>query len=285
MSDRATVTLHPDQTTAQNVVQRANRLISTGPPESLGDVGSSVQFLRGVGSRAMFALPSFYLLLGSDIDSRNRCTVQGYPGGVLQAQICFASQTTIALACRKAFDHGGKGLTGATFGRTSDAALRTHAEFWSKTPGKSREDTYRALCFLRAFFNRCSKNPNALLNGSTTLERRIGLLKQYADRSAAHLSPLEPYEFDTLDIAHVVAALAVVASVIHSFDSGAPRTYVNDVDSAAFEAAQALFPDMPKLRLFEHVDANASGRFCWLNDHAQGLQWLMEQLPYATGWY
>jgi hypothetical protein len=209
--------------------------------------------------------------------------VPGYAGKVFQSQVRLASLNTIALACRKAFDHG-KGLTGAEFGRASNSTLEKHAAHWARNLTNSEEDAYRALHFLRTFFAKCAKKPDALFREGTTLGRRIGLVKQYADRSAAHLS-LENHEFDTLDLAHLVAALTLVGSIICSFDNGTPPEYFNQIDKAAFEAAAFLFPSVPKIRLFEKMKVDMQARLCWQWGEEQGIQMLTEQLPYAISWF
>lgn len=272
-----------DRSAETEVAKRAERLMPTGAPEDLGDLGTSVQFLRGVGSRATFALSSFYLLLATNIEGTNQCAVPGYPGKVFQSQLHFASLNTIALTCRKAFDTG-RGLTGARFGRASDSTLEKHAEYWAKYSKHSKDEAYRALHLLRTFFAKCSKKPDALFKDGTTLGRRIGFIKQYADRSAAHLS-LENYEFDRLDLAHLVAALTLVGSIICSFDRGYPPEYFNQIDEAASEAALALFPDTPSIRLFDHMEIDAQARLCWQWGEEQGMHMLTEQLPYAISWY
>jgi hypothetical protein len=283
MADNTKIVLNIDRSMEATVANRANRLKSTGMPRRLGDAGTSIHFLRGVGARSTFALASFYLLLGADIKGTNPSTIGGYPGKILQSQIHFASLNTIALACRKAFDHG-KGLTGATFGRESDAVLEKHAKYWTEKSGRPMEDAYRALHFLRALFAKCSKKSDALFKDETTLGRRVGFLKQYADRSAAHLS-LEDYEFDHLDVAHVVAALTLVGSIICSFDNNTPPEYFNQIDEAAFSGAVALFPDQPKIRLFEEMNVSEQAEIYWRQDEQFGLHMLLEQLPYAISWF
>ncbi len=283
MTDNQAIILSVDSSAEIEVAKRAERLTPKRAPNSLGDLTTSVQFLRGVGSRATFALSSFYLLLAASIEGDNRCTVPGYPGKVLQSQVHFASLNTIALACRKAFDHG-KGMTGAAFGRASDSTLEKHAEYWGRWPNRTKEDAYRALHFLRTFFAQCSKKPDALFKDGTTLGRRIGFVKQYADRSAAHLS-LEHYEFDNLDLAHVVAALTLVGSIVYSFDNGHPPEYFNQIDQAAHDAAVALFPDAPRVRMFEDMQIDMQARLCWQWGEERGIQMLTEQLPYAVSWF
>ena len=283
MADDFKIIFNVDRSAEAEVAKRAERLMPKGAPAGLGDVGTSIQFLRGVGSRATFALSSFYLLLATNVQGSNQCTVPGYPGKVLQSQIHFASLSTIALACRKAFDHG-KGMTGATFGRLSDSTLQEHAEYWGKWPNRTAEDAYQALHFLRTFFAKCSKKPDALFKDGTTLGRRVGFIKQYADRSAAHLS-LEHYEFDNLDLAHAVAALTLVGAIIHSFDNGNPPEYFNQIDEAAHAAAAALFLDAPDIRLFDRINVDMQARLCWKWGEVQGMHMLTEQLPYAISWF
>lgn len=283
MVDDFKITLAIDRSAVTEVAKRVERLMPTGAPTSLKGVTASIHFLRGVGSRATFALSSFYLLLAANSDGKNPCAIPGYPGKVLQSQVHFSSLNTIALACRKVFDHG-KGLTGAAFGRVCDSTLDEHAEYWARYSNRPKEDAYRALHFLRTFFAKCSKKPDALFKDGTTLGRRIGFVKQYADRSAAHLS-LEYYEFDHLDLAHLVATMALIGSIICGFDNGSPTEYFNQIDEAAFDAAVALFPDAPKIRLFEHIDVDMQARLCWQSGEEQGMHMLTEQLPYAISWF
>ena len=283
MADDLKIILNFDRSAEANVAKRAKRLMPAGAPTNLGDIATSVHFLRGVGSRATFALSSFYLSLAANEGGKNRCMIPGYPGKVLQSQVHFSSLNTIALACRKAFDHG-SGLTGATFGRVSDSTLEKHAEYWALNSNRSKDEAYRALHFLRTFFAKCSKKPDALFKDGTTLGRRIGFVKQYADRSAAHLS-LEYYEFDHLDLAHLVATLTLIGSIICSFDNGNPPEYFNQIDEAAFDAAVALFPDAPKIRLFEHMKIDMQARLCWQWGEEHGMHMLTEQLPYSISWF
>lgn len=283
MSPSSKIAFTVNTSAAKAVADRADRLASNAGPTGLDDLSVSVQFLRNLGSRCVFALSSFYLLLGTKADSTNRCSIAGFPGRVLQNQIHYSSLSTISLACRKAFDHG-KGMTGAAFGRIDNTILKQHADHWARSSGHSKDDAYRALTFLRVFFRTFSKPPNALFKQGTTLGRRIGFVKQYADRSAAHIS-LEHYEYDNLDVAHLVAALVLVGSIIYTFDNDANSTYFNELDAAAFEAANVLFPDIPQLRLFERMDVAMQARWCWQQSEAEGIRLLAEQLPYAISWF
>jgi hypothetical protein len=117
------------------------------------------------------------------------------------------------------------------------------------------------------------------------LGRRIALLKKYADHAAAHLS-LDTYEFSTLDCVHVVAALTVIGEIIRSFDdSNSPPTYFDTLDEASLNAAKQLFPTLPNLRLFGNIQIEMQSRLCWQFGGNKGRQMLLEQLPYAIGWF
>ncbi|CAM2165166.1 HEPN AbiU2-like domain-containing protein [Burkholderia latens] len=285
MSDDPKLLIELDRTTETEVANRAKRRMRRAPPTDVDDVSKSIHFLRGVGSRASFVLTSFYFLLATEIDGKKPCTVPGYPGKVLQSYLQFESLNNLALACRKVFDHGAKGLTGAQFGKQRDETLKGHAEYWAKSSQCPIEETYSALHFLRTFFAKCSKTDAALFREGTTLGRRIGFIKQYADHAAAHLS-LSDYEFDHLDLAHVVAVLVLVGEIIRSFDAPYQSAdYYDQIDQASFDAAVALFPDTPRIRLFQNMKVESQARMCWQAGEALGIQMLTEQLPYATGWF
>lgn len=96
---------------------------------------------------------------------------------------------------------------------------------------------------------------------------------------------LEDYEFDHLDVAHVIAALSIVGSIVCSFDNNAPCEYFNQIDEASFEAAAALFPSVPKIRLFDRMSISEQGQVYWRLDEQLGMDMLLEQLPYAISWF
>jgi hypothetical protein len=274
-----------DRTAERALAERAQRLKPTGPPIRLTPLEQSVQFLRGVHSRATMVLPAFYLYHGAKTDGDPPCAIADYPGLVLKRSIEFSSISTISLSARKAFDHAATGLTGANFAKNSDEALTKVAEYWSKKSNRPVQEAFAALYLLRLIFRDCSKTEAILLNATAPLGRRIALLKQYANRSAAHLS-LENYEFSTLDCVHVVAALTVIGEIIRSFDDpDSPATYFDTLDEASLSAARQLFPATPDLRLFGLMEIEVQSRLCWQFGVEGGRQMLLEQLPYAIGWF
>lgn len=265
---------------------RVMRLKSSKPLPQLTPTLRAIQFLRGVYSRAQIALPAFYLFLGANGEASQACSIEGYSGVVFRHVTKFSSIGAISLACRKAFDHGVRGLTGASFAKCSDQTLMEVANSWTaKSREKSPEDAFAALVLLRTVFRDCSKTDRALFDGTASLGRRVGLLKQYADRAAAHLS-LETYELSVLDCAHVVSSLTLIGEIIRSFDD--PDTlpnYFDSIDEASLSAAKQLFPEIPDIRLFEKIEIEVNARLCWQWGIERGRHTLLEQLPYATGWF
>lgn len=283
--DMAKLIMTLDRSAEHALADRAERLKSRFPPLKLNPLERAVHFLRGVHSRATLALPQFYLLLASNIDDDHTCAIEGYTGVVFKHAMKFSSLGTVSLACRNTFDHATAGLTGANFSKSSDETLEKVAEYWATMSDKSAQEALAALHLLRLIFRDCARTHSELLNATAPLGRRIGLLKQYADRSAAHLS-LENYEVSTLDCAHVVAALTVIGEIIRNFDDPSEQpTYYDTLDEASLIAAKKLFPALPAVRLFQHITIEMQSRLCWQWGTDRGRQMLLEQLPYAIGWF
>jgi hypothetical protein len=286
MPKKVKLSFQVNRSAETELARRAEQMTPRGPPSHLDPLSRSIHFLRGVHSRSGFALSAFYMFLASDIEGKRVCTVPSYPGTVFQSFLHYSAFNTMSLACRKAFDHGTKGaLTGAAFGKQSDSTLISHGEYWAKLSGRPYDDAIQALVLLRSFFAKCSKTDTNLFKDGSTLGQRIGLLKQHADRSAAHLS-MENYSVGVLDLAHVVAALSLVGEIVRSFDApGFPPDHYNKIDEAAFDAANALFPDALKLRLFGRMKVEQQASACWRFGHDNGIHMLTEQLPYAISWF
>lgn len=282
----AKIVLTVDKSAEHALAERAERLKPSGPPIQLNPLERAVHFLRGVNSRATMALPAFYLFQGAKANGNHTGMIEGYPGVVLKHVIEFSSISTISLSCRKVFENKPNGLTGANFAKNSDETLAGVAEYWSINSGRSVEEALSALYLLRAIFRDCAaKTDTDLLNAAAPLGRRIALLRQHANRSAAHLS-LENYEFSTLDYAHVVAALTILGEVIRSFDNPQEQpTYFDTLDEASLSAASQLFPSTPDMRLFANIKIEMQARLCWQWGIERGRQMLLEQLPYAISWF
>lgn len=270
-----------DQTSRKELLSRADRMISNQEPFALKSFEQSIHFLRGVNSRASFCLPAFHLLIAAS--SAKEQLEDNYPLAISASYIEFSSLNAISLSCRKAFDHANRGLAGAKFAKATDEDLQKHAEYWANGSGRSVEEARDALLLLRELFRICSRTSNVLLAAQFALQKRIGLLKQHADRAAAHLS-LESYELDFLDIAHFVAAFCLVGEIIRSFDE--PRKgegYYRQVDLASAEAAKQMFPTYDISSLFGEVNPFEQAQNCWRFERERGLEILLEQIPYAIG--
>ncbi|MBB1077781.1 hypothetical protein HUU62_25600 [Rhodoferax sp. 4810] len=264
---------------------RVARQLRTGPPLTLSPVERAVHFLRGVRSRATLALVSFHLYHGSRLDGDGSCIAVGYPGAVLKHTLEFSSISTITLACRKAFDHDPKKLSGGQFARLSDENITLVADYWSTKSKRPFDDACSALVFLRSIFKECAKTEHQLLQSNNTLARRIGLLKQYANTSAAHLS-MEDYEFDIYDCAHMVSALVLIAEIIRGFDAPEESAdYFDRIDEAGLRAATAIFPDLKEARLIARFKAETQARTAWQWGHDEGRKMIFERLPRVTGWF
>ena len=269
-----------------DLASRSKKMLRTGVPFKLAGANRSVHFLRGVFSRSSMCLPAFYYFLGSASAYEVAKTTDDYPFKVAQTYSEFSNLNTLTLACRKIFDHATKTeLTGANFAKLSDGALQEHAEYWSKVSAESRDDCLQALIFLRSFFSEYSKTDTELLKTDGWLHKRIGLLKQHADRAAAHLS-LQDYALDILDLGHFTAAVVIVGEIVRSFDNRALGSdYFNQIEQASYEAAKRVFPQIPKFQLFGNMQVQQQARFYWKHQKHESIQSYFDQLQFALGGY
>lgn len=258
---------------------RAIRLNRKGPPFSMDSLTHSVLFLRGAFSRAVMCLPAFYYYFGAKCADEEKRTSEDGPFLIAQAYSKFSDLNTLTLNCRKVFDHDPKGLTGGNFAKSSDSDLRKHAEYWSEISSKNVDEAQMALIFLRALFKECTSTNSQLLQKPTLLHKRIGLLKQHADRAAAHLS-LDDYALNLRDLAHVTAALVIVGEIIKCFDDPTKsETYFSNIDKLSLGAAIRIFPDMSSKQLFGSAMIEQYARDCWTGNHVSGLEEIMDKLP------
>ncbi|EIM01476.1 hypothetical protein RHOFW510R12_36540 [Rhodanobacter sp. FW510-R12] len=145
------------------------------------------------------------------------------------------------------------------------------------------EECYTALSFLRRFFSECSKSETELLRSDGQLQKRIGLLVQHANRAAAHLS-LEDYSLDIIDLAHFAAACTVIGEIVRSFDSpDLGPDYFNKLDTASYQAAQRVFPQIAKFQMFVSWNIEQQARLYWQWGEDNGLHMLLNQIQHAIG--
>lgn len=268
----------------EDLFARSKRLIRTGPPVKLTGTVRSIQFLRGVFSRASLCLPAFYYFLGSASAREETKNSADYSFKVAQTYSEFSDLNTLSLNCRKIFDHAAKPeLTGSNFAKVSDTTLAEHAEYWSKNSSRNADEALSALRFLRRFFSECSKTDTDLLQADSQLQKRIGLLKQHADRAAAHLS-LEDYALNIVDLAHFTGACALIGEIIRSFDQpNLGPSYFNEVDAASYQAAKRMFPQIARFQLFANMKLERQARIYWQSGEDYGIPMLLNQLHYALG--
>lgn len=263
---------------------RAGRMRRRAEPFRLHGRLRSIHFLRGVMSRASMSLPAFYYFLGTAQAAEDAKVSGDLPFRVAQSYLEFSTLNTISLSCRKVFDHAAKpDLTGGNFARLPDIAIEEHAKYWSERGENSFEDAHRALIFLREFFREYARTDGELFKAPGRLHKRVGLLKQHADRAAAHLS-LQDYEIELFDTVHVVAALVIVGEVIRSFDAPSLGAgYFNDLDAASHAAALRTFASLPELRLFGHMAIEQQARAYWKMYQHESIPRFFDQLESALG--
>lgn len=263
---------------------KSKRLVRTSAPFKLAGSTLSVQFLRGVFSRASLCVPAYYYFLGSASARDAAKSSSDYPFKIAQSYSEFSDLNTLTLSCRKLFDHSRKpDLTGGNFSKVSDETLEDHANYWAKTSSRGKDDALIALRFLRRFFSECSQTDTQLLQASSQLQKRIGLLKQHADRAAAHLS-LDDYALDIVDLTHFTAACVVVGEIIRSFDTPhVGQTYFSDLDAASYQAAKRVFPQIVKFQMFTNWNVENQARLYWQWGEDLGIDMLLNQIHHAVG--
>lgn len=249
----------------------------------LDDRVAAIQFLRGAASRASFVLPALYVALGARSlpEDPRRPDLK-----VLQAEALEQSSLhTIALACRSIFDDSRNRLSGKRVARLSDETLAAVAQYWSGRSGRSAEDATKALVLLRSLFGRCAQPEKILLDQPSLLERRIGLVKYYAHRHAAHIS-LEDYLFDVLDLIHVAAAIVLLGAIIIDFDDPSrAEKYFDSIDENGYQAAKSIFPHLQMERLFKHWNIHPQAALKWKLPGNEGVEYILSRLPAAIGYW
>lgn len=282
-SSKATLNIQWTDYASKNLQSRIAQFKKINQYIELEPRTKAIQFLRGVSSRASFVLPALYAQIGSRMPFERPDTP--YWQRVQAANIEFSSLQTISLACRAIFDDGRKGMTGKAFAQTSDDVLASVAKVWAEDGAQPIADATKALWLFRRLFRLCARPKKSLLEASSLLERRIGLLKYHADRQAAHIT-LEPFLFDMLDLIHVVAAIAVIGAMIIDFDDRSRGSnYFNSIDEAAWQAAKMTFPSLSINRLFQKFDIHGQARAYWNIEQCDGLNMLLNQLPSAIGYW
>jgi len=115
--------------------------------------------------------------------------------------------------------------------------------------------------------------------------KRIGLVKQYANREAAHLT-FQDYEVSWLDVLHITASVVLIAEIVRSFDRPEYKeSYYRKINEAAYTAIKQLYPETPELKLFEKIEIAQLSKDCIARgeDYSMGL--LLEKIPDKLSYY
>jgi len=282
-ADPVTLRIRWTDHASQNVNARIAELRRRDQRVAMDRVVEGIQFLRSVATLASYLLPTFYTFVGSSTE-----VPSGEPLWRATQAAClnFSSLQTISLICRSAFDEGStRGLSAKRFATSSEATLQAIAEFWAKESGRGVEEASRALRLMRDLFRRCAHPKKSLLDAESLLERRIGLLKYYADRRGAHLT-LDAYVFHLIDVIHVVASMTVTGAIIVGFDQARMGpNYFNSIDEAGWNAAKGTFPYLTMERLFKRFDIHAQANLYSKGPQYDGLGMLLTRLPAAIGYW
>jgi hypothetical protein len=263
---------------------RSRRLIRNCAPVKLNGCDLSIHFLRGVFSRATQCVPAYYYFIGSASSYEVANKSSDYPFRVAQSYSEFSDLNTLTLNCRKLFDHStSTNLTGHNFSKLSNEALTDHAKYWAKNSSCKEEEAFKALRFLRRFFMECSQSDTNLLQANSQLQKRIGLLKQHADRAAAHLS-LQEYSLKIADLTHFTAACVMIGEIIRSFDMpDISSNYFNELDTASYSAAKRIFPQIANFQMFANLNLENQARSYWRFNEDDGIHILLNHLQDAVG--
>jgi len=195
---------------------------------------------------------------------------------------------TAALCIRSIFDHEAdspRKLNAKSVAGSTPRVREQIADYWT-TKNTAKVDARLAVAFIARFLARTAVPVNQACKSDCILTRRIALIKAFADRGVAHLS-LHHFEFTARDLAHSVAAAALVGAIIRHFDepTGAGATYLTSIDKAAHAAAVRIFPEFQRVpRLFTDDFIHGTLRNLYSGRLMDGVEYLSESLLSALGW-
>jgi hypothetical protein len=281
---KETVTFHLTWTdhAHENLSKRIEEFKRNNGDPGYDDTAAAIHSLRGIAARASHVLPQLYLALGAY--SLPEDPAREHWRSVQAVALEQSALQTIAITCRAVFEESKKQpLSGRRIARLNDQTLASVARYWSAHWNKPEEEATQALRFLRNLFDRCARREDHLLKQSSLLERRIGLLKYYADRHAAHITPGH-YLFGSFDLVHVAAAIVLIGAIITDFDNPwQGHRYFDSVDEGAWQAAKAVFPHLPIPRVFWGRNIHKDAALAW--KQPDGMDYILDRLPTAIGFW
>jgi len=249
-------------------------------------VNRAVLYLRAASGRCSIALSAFYVFLAAEASTPDERKAWKYADQVKHYTLRFSTITTIALCVRAIYDASANDLCAKTVTGASSSTFSKLAQYWAKKTSRDFNEAELALCFVQDVLARCSIPISAAKKSDCILARRVALMKAYADRESAHIS-LHSYEYTLLDVAHVVAATALLGAVIHHFDvagESGPK-FLARLDEGAHASAVELFPKTKKVgRLFDDKrDLDLMIRNLYKGKIISGADYLSTYLPSALG--
>jgi hypothetical protein len=270
---------------SSNLAKRIEDFKRTDEAERKGEkpdkVTATIQSLHTTAARASYVLPALYLAEGARSLPTNPAPPHSH--AVRAALIKQTMLHNNAITCRADFnDTTTDDLSGRRIGRMSDETRAAVAAYWSRNSKRSEDEATQALVFLQDLFAQCARSKDELLDQPSRLERRIGLLKYYANRSAAHVT-LDYYIFHTFDVVHVVAAIVLIGAIIVDFDEPQHGArYFDSVDLGGWHAAKEIFPHLPMERIFKGWKIHQRAASMW--SLPGGVTYILDELPAAIGW-
>lgn len=271
-----------DEDTLARIERAAKRSSSITEPST-----RAVLFLRGACGRAALCHSNFYLYVGATISSENEIRSWIPPHRLRHYAIRHSAISTIALGIRSMYDDvRSSDLNAKRVISLSDVDFAKVVSYWANGEQEKEARARRTLSLIQRVLARGAVSIDAAAKSPCVLTRRIALMKAYADRQAAHVSH-ENYEYDVFDVAHVVAATAIVGAMIHEFDEPTEKgtEWLNAMDKAAYEAATELFPALkPQPRLFDRCDLDNLFKVATEGKLTDGAEYLSTWLLSALGW-
>lgn len=244
----------------------------------------AILYLRAASARADLCHANFYLYVGATISSEAEIRSWIPSHRVRQYAIRYSAINTIALGIRSIYDDAkNSDLNAKRVVSLSDFDLEKVVSYYG---GKGDTQPGLRLALIQRVLARGAVSINAAASSSCVLARRIALMKAYADRQAAHVS-LDNYEYDVFDVAHVVAATAIVGAIIHELDDPSENgvEWLDAMDRAAYEAAAELFPALkPQPRMFDRCDLPNLFKTVIEGKITEGSEYLSTWLLSALGW-
>jgi hypothetical protein len=258
-----------------------------GRPVAVGDKFTrAVLFLRSLSGRSALCHSAFYFYLFGKIASE-RPGERPIDEMVTHDTIRNCALFTLATSIRAIYDTDTKyELHAKIIANLGADDCERVAEYWGRGDAARISQARQAISFLSLAFKHFTKPINESARTTCPLTQRIALVKAFANRAVAHIS-LDDYAYSALDLAHIVAATAMLGAVARDFDEigeiGAD--YLIGVDQTASVAARKMFPGLDDVpTLFQANFVRATLQPLYEGRLVDGVRYLSDDLLAALGW-